>query len=258
MNIEALRISDIAVVVKIYQPAMRVRHFENRANYGLLFVESGELYYEQNGVQYISDPSHALLIPKGIDYSFHCVADSYTYVINFDLCTATDADSIQALRPFPTEKIMGSLEHLEKTWNVKSAGYRLRSLSTLYRILTQLCENTPLHDADIVRRERIRHSVQYLEQHFSDHDISNDILARQSGISTIYFRRLFKDVYGISPMRHVLNLRIEKAQNMLQSGYYNVTETAEAVGFNSLCNFNRAFRQIAGIPPSQYLHQFSN
>lgn len=256
MVLENIRISNISVVVKIYQPADRIKHFENRANYGLLFVESGELFYEQNGVRYISDGNHALFIPKGIDYSLCCVSESYTYVINFDLCIPIDFDTIQLFTPFPTERIIGFLERMERTWNAKGSGYHFRCMSVLYRILARLYDNSPAHDADIVKRERIQPSVYYLEQNFLDPEISNDIVAGQSGISTIYFRKLFKEVYGISPMQHVTALRIEKAQDMLQSGYYTVTETAEAVGFNSICNFNRAFKQIVGMPPSKYLQQF--
>lgn len=258
MTLGNIRISNISVVARIYQPDNHVKHFEKRADYGLLFVESGELFYEQNGVHYISDSNHALFIPKGIDYSLCCVSESYTYTINFDICEPIEYDTIQVFTPFPTARIIGFLERMESTWNAKGSGYHFRCMSVLYRILARLCDSSPSHDADVVKQERIQPSVYYLEQNFSDPEITNDIVARQSGISTIYFRKLFKEVYGISPMQHVIALRIEKAQDMLQSGYYTVTETAEAVGFNSICNFNRAFKQIVGMPPSKYLRKFSH
>lgn len=257
MNMESIRISDISIVIKIYQPTLRVRHFENRANYGLLFVESGELFYEQNGVRYISDNTHALFIPKGIDYSLHCLSESYTYVINFDISTKVDFDTIQVFDPFLTERIIGSLECMENAWITKYSGYYFRCMSILYHILARLCNNSTVHNVDVVKQKRIQLSVYYMEQNFSDPDITNDLLASKSGISTIYFRKLFKEVYGVSPMHHVISLRIEKAQDMLQSGYYTVTETAEAVGFNYVCNFSRAFKQIVGVSPGRYLQQSS-
>ena len=163
MLLENIRISNISVVVKIYQPDNRIKHFENRANYGLLFVESGELFYEQNGVRYISDSNHALFIPKGIDYSLYCISESYTYVINFDLCTPTDFDTMQVFTPFPTERIIGFLERMESTWNAKGSGYHFRCMSVLYRILARLCDHSPSDDADIIKQARIQPSVYYLE-----------------------------------------------------------------------------------------------
>ena len=52
--------------------------------------------------------------------------------------------------------------------------------------------------------------------------LTNDALADESGLSTVYFRKLFKQVYGISPMQYASDFRIAKAKEMLQSDYGTV------------------------------------
>ena len=43
-------------------------------------------------------------------------------------------------------------------------------------------------------------------------------------MSTVYFRKQFTDLFGISPIAYIKNLRIEKAKEMLKSDYATLTD----------------------------------
>ena len=94
-----------------------------------------------------------------------------------------------------------------------------------------------------------------MEQHFDDPGISNEMLAALSGVSTVYFRKLFSEIYNQSPMKYVYNLRMAKARAMLSSGYSSITETAGAVGFTNIYHFSRSFKQCTGLSPSHNMNQ---
>ena len=68
--------------------AYRGRRFtmENRKNYGLSFCRSGCITYEHKGKRYVSDPLHAVLLPKGGNYTWHCSEAGLFPVIQFS-CT---------------------------------------------------------------------------------------------------------------------------------------------------------------------------
>ena len=71
-------------------------------------------------------------------------------------------------------------------------------------------------------------------------------------MSTVYFRKLFTEAYGMPPMRYVRQKRIEKAQNLLENGFTNISEIADSVGFNSIYHFSKTFKQLIGTSPSNY------
>lgn len=65
------------------------------------------------------------------------------------------------------------------------------------------------------------------------------------------FRRLFHEHIGTSPIEYRNSLRLEKARTLLQSGEYNVSEAALAVGFSNLPFFIRLYKKKFGITPKK-------
>ena len=57
---------------------------------------------------------------------------------------------------------------------------------------------------------------------------------------------------GINFVDYVTRTRVEKARNLLLDPNRSVSEVAFDVGFQSLSQFNRAFRRIAGESPRDY------
>lgn len=97
-----------------------------------------------------------------------------------------------------------------------------------------------------------------MERHFTDPMITNELIAEASNVSTVYFRKIFTEAYGVPPMRYVRQRRIEKAQSLLENGFSNISEVAESVGFNSVYHFSKSFKQLIGVSPTSYLRMTFN
>jgi AraC-like DNA-binding protein len=82
--------------------------------------------------------------------------------------------------------------------------------------------------------------------------VSLDELAAVAGLSKYHFVRLFKATYGLTPMEHVSQRRIERAQDLLRATNLTVTEVCFAVGFSSLGSFSTRFRALVGESPSAF------
>ena len=80
----------------------------------------------------------------------------------------------------------------------------------------------------------------------------NDQLAQLAGMSTVYFRKLFTQVMGVSPIVYARQLRIEKAKQMLRSDYGSLSHVALSLGYANLYDFSRDFKKHTGIAPSKY------
>ncbi|MEX0330713.1 MAG: helix-turn-helix domain-containing protein [Puniceicoccaceae bacterium] len=80
-------------------------------------------------------------------------------------------------------------------------------------------------------------------------------LARSLGISYSKFRALFKEQTGYSPREFENLIKLNRARDLLQSGNYSVSSTADALGYTSVYYFSRAFKRQFGQSPRNWLNQ---
>jgi AraC-like DNA-binding protein len=76
--------------------------------------------------------------------------------------------------------------------------------------------------------------------------------AKASGMSTFYFCKYFKQATGLTFLNYLGRIRIESVKKILLNPHKRVSEAAFEVGFQSLSQFNRVFRRVAGESPSGY------
>jgi AraC-like DNA-binding protein/ligand-binding sensor protein len=88
-------------------------------------------------------------------------------------------------------------------------------------------------------------------EHFADQLSLNEV-ARAVNMSAFYFCKSFKKVTGLTFTSYLGRVRVEKVKNLLLDPNKRVSEAAYEVGFQSLSQFNRVFRRIAGESPSIY------
>lgn len=86
----------------------------------------------------------------------------------------------------------------------------------------------------------------------ADEELSLATVARVVNMSATYFSEKFKEVAGINFVEFVARTRIEKARNLLINPSRRISEVAFEVGFQSLSQFNRSFREFCGESPSDY------
>jgi AraC-like DNA-binding protein len=83
-------------------------------------------------------------------------------------------------------------------------------------------------------------------------------LSKKFGISQTRLKTLFKEVYGYPIYEYFQRYRMERARAMLLSGEHSVKETGYQLGYKSLSNFAKAFRQIFDYAPSDIIKALRN
>ncbi|MHA6480496.1 AraC family transcriptional regulator [Paenibacillus sp. strain BS8-2] len=131
--------------------------------------------------------------------------------------------------------------------------YLLELLLFTSRFVRQHPVTSPDHVSPLHRK--ISAIVRYINSNYAE-PIRLEELAFQFEISPAYLSRMFKEVTGFSLVTYVNLIRIQEAQRLLQETDDKVITIAEHVGFGSLVQFGRAFRQITNITPLRY-RQFS-
>ncbi len=77
-------------------------------------------------------------------------------------------------------------------------------------------------------------------------------LAQRASLSPCHLLREFKRVTGTTPYQFSLALRMRQAARSLRQGNSSVLDVALDAGFNDASDFNRRFRQMFGMTPSNY------
>lgn len=91
----------------------------------------------------------------------------------------------------------------------------------------------------------------YIRAHYCESDMG---LARVGGefrVSESYLSTVFKEQSGGNFADYLETLRIEKACELLQDRQLTVNDVAEAVGYNSVQSFRRAFKRVKGVSPKE-------
>jgi AraC-like DNA-binding protein len=83
-------------------------------------------------------------------------------------------------------------------------------------------------------------------------EISLTMVAHEVHISPNHLSEKFKEVTGVNFVKYVARTRYEKARALLQDLDLRVSEAAFAAGFQSLSQFNRVFKNLAGRSPTEY------
>ena len=97
----------------------------------------------------------------------------------------------------------------------------------------------------------VEQMVNYFEDHYSE-KISLDQIAENMYLSPFYISKIFKSETGDTPIRHLINIRLEKAKEILESGVGgNIQEVAASVGYEDAYHFSKLFKKRYGITPSQ-------
>jgi len=100
--------------------------------------------------------------------------------------------------------------------------------------------------------KKVDKALIWLEEHY-DEPLDLKKMSASMFCSASYLSRVFRESKGITITGKLREIRVEKASELLRGGDYNVTEAAMEVGYNSLSHFTKAFKEVKGINPSEYL-----
>lgn len=175
----------------------------------------------------------------------------------------------QVFKRKPTERQFQRVVGLARGWGMDADEQRLREayfkgrviegrqLDHIVQLLAIFAQHLSLISNQIVVQQRsaeppvITKAKEYIASHQME-DLTLTEVARAVNTSTFYFCKMFKKVTGLNFTDYVSRIRIERAKNLLLNRNLRISEIAYEVGFQSLTHFNRVFKKILGVSPTQY------
>lgn len=97
----------------------------------------------------------------------------------------------------------------------------------------------------------IKKAKDYIAEHIAEPLTVADI-SSQFNLHPNYFSSLFKSFTGVCIRDYLLLVRTDQAKELLKNPQKKILDIAWAVGYQDAAHFNRAFKKITGLSPSQY------
>jgi AraC family transcriptional regulator len=217
-------------------------------------------------VSYIKQPGSLSLVPAGALPSMRAGTEFDLVVCAFDSGLVSALDSELERRPDGELRLLANFQDPAAqqlmTLLVTDAneGYTTERLYTDYlahalavRMLYQGRQAQPQtsnRGTSALPRHVLRRIVERMRCFSSD--LSLHALAKESGYSRVHFVRMFRAATGYSPHNYLLNLKLERARELLRNPSLSLIDIALDCGFASHSHMSRIFHRIVGVTPSAY------
>ncbi|MBQ4154400.1 MAG: helix-turn-helix transcriptional regulator [Clostridia bacterium] len=135
-------------------------------------------------------------------------------------------------------------------WVKKEKGYKFECISIINKIFAELLKENYIPDNKF---KKIEPAINYIEKNFLNQNICCEKLTELCEINYSYLQRLFNEKFGLPPKKYIIQLKINYARQLLASGTYSVSRTAEECGFSNVYFFSRQFKEYTGLSPTEYI-----
>lgn len=209
---------------------------------------SGGAEFNHRGSKYSVSNGDVLFIPAMSEYTQRTDGERVV-AVHIDVFDAELRDF--EVFSFPNKKSADAIFiDILKIWMERGAGYRYRATARLAELLSEIHE---LEENGGIGNEKIKCSVEYIKNNFTDPSLTVARVAAASNFSETYFRRIFTAAFGKTPISYITELRIDYAKRLLRNGCYTVGEVAEKCGFNDVKYFSTAFKKHTSMTPRRYM-----
>lgn len=200
------------------------------------FLASLEVYSRENMEQCLNQIFSSFMLRDDIDFSGCYTAAEELIDLFFGYMDLHQEESRQLRK-----RLGGSCQHC----------YSITQLKNLLKteLGSYLDMNRAAAEDESVKP--VRQAKQYIDEHYSEKIVLEDI-AEVIGLNPVYFSVLFKKEAGMNFSAYLMNVRMEKAKEMLCSSNETIAAIGERVGYKDSRYFSQTFAKVVGVKPALY------
>ncbi len=139
--------------------------------------------------------------------------------------------------------------------SVQDSGFQEQPLIHASNRLRQLLTALPLSHKRPQVKQQTDLNLPLLQEQMRDHlntRLDLDSLAATAGLSRYHFIARYKQITGETPIQHYLQMKIERACYLLDTGESSIGSIAEQLGYEDSYYFSRLFKKVMGVSPGNY------
>lgn len=225
---------------------------KDRNFHGLSFRTHSDTFLRTDTSEYHVNDNCVTYMPANLDYRRVSKIDEMI-AIHFET-TELQMNDMEFFYPQNAEELQHLFDKINDLWQKKEVGYKYECASLFYKILAECYSQNFKEEAEF---SKLKKSVAYLKENYKDAELSIGEAAKLDFISEVYFRKLFREAYGVSPKKYIIDLRMKNAAKLISQGYYALQEVAGMCGYTDYKYFSTEFKRYFGVSPSKYLYSRS-
>ncbi len=227
----------------------------------ILYVDSGEIYVIADGVGYV--------LKQG-DMIFHKPMEYHAFAANknhpFNILVASFGTKSPSMKFFynkifnlnsSQKKLLAAFMNRMKTgfhspfnvYDYQIAAAHLEQLFLDLKYATSVSYGR-------ISKKNIEDTFAQIIKTYLENNINNSVtlsdICKRFSVSKSYICELFKKETGKSIIDYFIDLKINKAKQLIRQGELNFTQIAEALGYKSIHHFSRSFKSKTGVSPGTY------
>jgi len=140
-------------------------------------------------------------------------------------------------------------------FNINNKIYQFDTLESLKLWLRDICLNV----RGYIRRERtdttkilIEKAVNYIVEHYTNSELSVDMMCNYLNVSATYFSTIFKRETGMNFVNYLTKVRLDKALHLLNTTDEKTYNISAIIGYPEPNYFSYVFKKQYGVSPSNY------
>ncbi len=208
----------------------------------LSFRVRGTGNFEIGTKRLVTESGDVLFLPADTPYKVE-YSVSESIVVHFEHCNYFEAENVCLKNK---SEIDIRFQRLLEEWNKQHSANQAKSI--VYDILEKMANDKKMS----INHTAVANCVRYMDVHFCDPKVDVEAVCEAAFISASSLQRAFAKHFGMSPKQYLIQLRMNRALELLTENELSVKEISFACGFTDEKYFSRAFKKKYGAPPSQF------
>lgn len=220
----------------------------------LIYSLSGKSTVRFNGKVLETEKDTIRFLPKGEnrEYIVERIEQGECIDIFFDTDKPV-SDEAFVVKATQSTTVASLFKKLFSIWVSKNEGYYYECISLLYKIFAEMQKQNYIPQNQY---DAIKPAIEYILANFLKGKISVPFLADKCNISEAYLKKLFVKKFGMSPIKYIIQLKINHACDLLRSGQYTVSNVSELCGYDNVYFFSRQFKEYVGTSPTVFAEKY--
>jgi len=204
------------------------------------------------GRRWALDPAHVFLIPPHTPCASDLERPLWHFYIHFTAGAPYDMLSHRILRFGVDPALRAKLRRLAAAGRGRGASLSAGETFALYGLVCEQLARVPGRIWPLGPTDPRIMAVQTRLAREPGSRHPNPALARELGLSTNAFIRLFKAQVGTAPQAYLMRLRLDRSCILLQHTAHSIEEIADLCGFCDRNHFSKMFKRHRGSGPAEY------
>ena len=226
----------------------RLLHIKRRHSDAFVYILSGSCTYTiDNSYKFTANEGDILYLAHQSDYTMYIHTLNYRFIFcdfEFNETSPRKSDKYSPKNTSYAENLFIKLLHTKNSF-----ADTISVLYNIYATVTMTANNVYIEKFS---ENKIAEAKNHIDTNYKDTSLSVYSLAEKTAMSEVYFRKLFKSQYHLSPVQYITSIRLKKAKELMKYPFLTLEECALQSGFSSLQYFCRVFKKVTGTTPAQY------